>query len=107
MDRAPHRPTAHPQTAPNSTFVPRIGAYVFVMTASGALVSSPTMMPAQIGDNNGNRMVAAKNPRADREQNAPSSAAVRSGRCSGKIFGELALGNDELVLFQRVGDGGA
>ena len=76
------RPTIHPAAAPKRTPVTRIGAYALVMMASGTLVKIPTTMPL-ITAGNGKRTVAAKNPSANRDENAPSSADRLSGNLAG------------------------
>lgn len=50
--------------------VTRIGAYAFVMMASGRLVSMPTTTPETTGGRE-SLIVAAKKPSANRAQNAP------------------------------------
>lgn len=80
----PHRLTTHPPTAPKIMPVISIGAYDLVIIASGRLVRTPTRIPETTGGM-GRRTVAAKNPRANREKNAPRRAARLSANVKGSI----------------------
>ena len=75
---APHFPTMTPITRPPMAPRMRIGAYAFVIIASGRLSKIPKTRPCAHGGN-GRCAAPMTKPIAKRFRNAPVSAAVLSG----------------------------
>ena len=81
---APHFPTITPITRPPMAPKMRIGAYTFVIIASGRLSKIPKTRPCAHGGN-GRCAAPMTKPIANRFRNAPVSAAVLSEKDNGII----------------------